>query len=68
MGTRVVSEQGVGLMETLRLKCPDCSVEFDFSPPALRYLQPGIKGDYAPARCPKGHVHMYNITTGKSKP
>jgi hypothetical protein len=54
-------------METLVLKCPDCSVKFDFKPPTLRYLEPGIKSDYASARCPKGHVHMYDITTGKPR-
>lgn len=54
-------------MEPLRLTCPDCAVEFDFTPPTIRFLGPGVKKDYAPARCPKGHVHMYEIATGQPR-
>jgi hypothetical protein len=54
-------------VETLRLQCPDCSVEFDFTPPTLKFLEPGIKKDYAPARCPQGHVHMYELSTGNPR-
>lgn len=64
----MVSKLGTGLVETLRLTCPDCSVEFDFSPPTVRFIEPGIKKDYAPARCPSGHVHIYEISTGNPKP
>ena len=39
----MVSKLGTGLVETLRLTCPDCSVEFDFSPPTVRFIEPGIK-------------------------
>jgi hypothetical protein len=48
-------------METLTLTCPDCGLQFDFTPPSVKFLERGVKKDYAPARCPKGHVHVYEI-------
>jgi hypothetical protein len=51
-------------VDTLRLKCPDCSTEFDFILPVLKYLEPGIKKDRAPARCPNGHINLYDLEAG----
>jgi hypothetical protein len=63
----VVRERRAHLVDAIHLQCPDCLVEFDFNPPTLKYLEPGLKRDFAPARCPNGHVHLYDITTGKPR-
>jgi len=52
-------------METLRLTCPECTTVFDYIIPRLKFLEPGVKTDRAPARCPQGHVHIYEIVSEK---
>lgn len=53
-------------MDVITLTCPDCATEFEFQLPEIRFLEPGLKRDTAPARCPQGHVRMYEVSTGGS--